>query len=112
MERFIEETFGAKPLFEASRLVLEAQQEVEALRATRAAAAQKRIGELLAQLSEIAHLHHWHDEADVIATLEAQPVGNSVRLQRQLRVGMRQLETQLHDRLLATVVTRLKSRRR
>lgn len=112
MERFIEETFGAKPLFEASRLVLEAQHEVEELRTPRGGAAQKRIGGLLAQLSEIAHLHHWHDEADVIATLEAQPVGNSVRLQRQLRIGMRQLETQLHDRLLATVVARLKSRRR
>jgi hypothetical protein len=111
MERFIEETFGAKPLFEASRLVLEAQHEVEELR-SRGATAQRRIGDLLAQLSEIAHLHHWHDEADVIATLEAQPVGNSVRLQRQLRIGMRQLERQLHDRLLAVVVTRLKDRRR
>lgn len=112
MERFIEETFGAKPLFEASKVLHEAQQEVEALRSPRGAAAERRIGQLLGQLSEIAHLHHWLDETDVIASLEAQPVGNRVALQRQLRAGMRQLEVRLRERLLAIVATRLKGRRR
>jgi hypothetical protein len=112
MERFIEETFGAKPLIEASKMLHEAQELVEELRTARAGAAQRRIGVLLERLNEMAHLHHWMEETDLIASLRVRRAASRSALQRRLRVGVKELAVRLHDRLLGAVVTRLEGRRR
>ena len=111
MERFIDETFGARPLLEAWQLVRDALQQVDQLRTARAAAARRKIRSLLSRVEEAAQLHHWLDELDLIASLPLRgttPAG----LHRRLRPGLRALERRLHDRLLGAVVTRLESRRR
>lgn len=112
MERFIEETFGAKPLFEASKLLHEAQALVEELRTAKDVAVRRRIGALLSRLTDVAELHHWIEETDLIASAQAGWNKTPLALQRHLRASLRQVEIRLHDRLLNTVVTRLKSRRR
>ncbi|HTH65889.1 MAG TPA: hypothetical protein VL563_14480 [Gemmatimonadales bacterium] len=112
MERFIEETFGAKPLLEASKALHESQELVEQLRTARGMAAQRRIGVLLERLNEMAHLHHWLEESDLIASLQVRRVRNRTALQRHLRTGLKELAMRLHDRLLGAVVTRLEGRRR
>ncbi len=112
MERFIEETFGAKPLMEASKLLHEAHEQVEELRGAHGTTAQRRIRGLLERLNEMAHLHHWIDESDLIASLQVRRARNRAALQRQLRTGLRELGTLLHNRLLGAVVTRLEGRRR
>lgn len=112
MERFIEETFGAKPLLDASKLLHEAQQLVDELKGSRAAATQRRIATVLSRLNEMAHLHHWLDEADLIASLQARRAERRGALQRTLRSGLKELSDRLHDRLLGAVVTRLEGRRR
>ncbi len=112
MERFIEETFGAKPLIEASKVLHETQELVEALRTARGGAAQRRIGVLLERLNEMAHLHHWLEESDLIASLQVRRARNRTALQRHLRVRLKELAVRLHDRLLGAVVTRLEGRRR
>lgn len=112
MERFIEETFGAKPLIEASKALHESQELVEQLRSARGVAAQRRIGVLLESLHEMANLHHWLEEADLIASLQLRRARNRTALQRHLRVGLKELTVRLHDRLLGAVVTRLEGRRR
>jgi hypothetical protein len=112
MERFIEETFGAKPLFQAYQLVLDALEQVEDVRTARAApAALRKIRTLLSRVEEAAQLHHWHDEQDLIASLQFRRAGRT-ELQRQLKAGLQDLERRLHDRLLGAVVTRLEGRRR
>lgn len=112
MERFIEETFGAKPLFEAYQLVLDALENVEALRSARGApAALRKIRSLLARIEEAAQLHHWLDELDLIASLEIRRASRT-ELQRKFKAGLMELEVRLHDRLLGAVVTRLEGRRR
>jgi hypothetical protein len=112
MERFIEETFGAKPLFQAYQLTLDALEQVEELRTARAApAALRKIRTLLARIEEAAQLHHWLDELDLIASLQFRRA-NRTELQRLLKVGLQELERRLHDRLLGAVVTRLEGRRR
>jgi hypothetical protein len=112
MERFIAETFGAKPLIEASKVLHDAQALVDELKGSHARATERRIGALLSRLDEMAHLHQWLDEADVIASIRARRARSRTVLQRQLRAGLRDLEVRLHDRLLGAVVTRLESRRR
>jgi stalled ribosome rescue protein Dom34 len=112
MERFIEETFGAKPLIEASKVLHESQELVEELRTARGVAAQRRIGVLLERLNEMAHLHHWLEESDLIASLQVRRARNRTALQRQLRLDLKALAERLHDRLLGAVVTRLEGRRR
>lgn len=112
MERFIEETFGAKPLFHAYQLTLDALEQVEELRTARAApAALRKIRTLLSRIEEAAQLHHWLDELDLIASLQFRRVSRT-ELQRKLKLGLQELEQRLHDRLLGAVVTRLESRRR
>ena len=112
MERFIEETFGAKPLFTAYQLVLDALEHVDALRAARGApAALRKIRALLARIEEAAQLHHWLDELDLIASLRIRRASRT-ELQCHLKAGLQELEVRLHDRLLGAVVTRLESRRR
>jgi hypothetical protein len=112
MERFIEETFGAKPLFQAYQLTLDALEHVEELRTARAApAALRKIRTLLSRIEEAAQLHHWLDELDLIASLQFRRVSR-IELQRKLKLGLRELEQRLHDRLLGAVVTRLEGRRR
>ena len=111
MERFIEETFGAKPLFQAYQLTLDALEHVEELRTARAAAALRKIRTLLSRIEEAAQLHHWHDEQDLIASLQFRRVSRT-ELQRKLKLGLQELEQRLHDRLLGAVVTRLEGRRR
>ena len=111
MERFIEETFGAKPLFTAYQLVLDALEQVDELRTPRATAALRKIRNLLARIEETAQLHHWLDELDLIASLQHQR-GSRTVVQRQLKLGLKELEQKLHDRLLGAVVTRLEGRRR
>jgi hypothetical protein len=112
MERFIEETFGAKPLFEAYQMARDALEQVQELRTARAApAALRRIRTLLSRVEEAAQLHHWLDELDLIASLRLRR-GHRTELQRQLKSGLQELEQRLHDRLLGAVVTRLEGRRR
>lgn len=112
MERFIEETFGAKPLFEAYQLVLDALEQVEELRTARTAqAALRKIRNVLARVEEAATLHHWLDELDLIASLQIRRA-NRTELHRHLKAGLKELEGKLHDRLLGAVVTRLEGRRR
>ncbi|MGE5144617.1 MAG: hypothetical protein ACM3OA_14390 [Acidobacteriota bacterium] len=112
MERFIEETFGAKPLFEAYQLVLDALEHVEELRTARGApAALRKIRTVLARIEEAAQLHHWLDELDLIASLQIRRASRT-GLQRHLKAGLKELEVRLHDRLLGAVVTRLEGRRR
>ena len=112
MERFIEETFGAKPLFEASKLLHDAQALVEELRTAKDTSVRRRIGALIARLNDVAQLHHWIEETDLIASAQAGWSKSPLALQRHLRASLRQVGVRLHDRLLQTVVTRLKSRRR
>lgn len=112
MERFIEETFGAKPLFEASKLLHDAQALVEELRTAKDTSVRRRIGALIGRLIDIAQLHHWIEETDLIASAQAGWSKSPLALQRHLRASLRQVEVRLHDRLLNTIVTRLKSRRR
>lgn len=112
MERFIEETFGAKPLFQAYQLALDALEQVDELRAARAApAALRKIRTLLSRIEEAAQLHHWLDELDLIASLRFRRASRT-ELQRKLKSGLQELEQRLHDRLLGAVVTRLEGRRR
>ena len=112
MERFIEETFGAKPLFQAYQLTLDALDHVAALQTARAApAALRKIRSLLSRIEEAAQLHHWLDELDLIASLQFRRVSRD-ELQRKLKAGLQELERRLHDRLLGAVVTRLEGRRR
>jgi hypothetical protein len=112
MERFIEETFGAKPLFQAYQLTLDALEQVEELRTARAApAALRKIRTLLLRVEEAAQLHHWLDELDLIASLQFRRASRT-ELHRKLKVGLQELEQRLHDRLLGAVVTRLEGRRR
>lgn len=111
MERFIEETFGAKPLFEAYQLVLDALEQVEELRGSKAAAALRKIRTLVGRVEEAAQLHHWLDELDLIASLQIRRASRT-ELQRHLKAGLKELEVRLHDRLLGAVVTRLEGRRR
>jgi len=112
MERFIEETFGAKPLFQAYQLTLDALELVEELRTARAApAALKKIRIVLLRIEEAAQLHQWLDELDLIASLQFRRVSRT-ELQRRLKLGLQELEQRLHDRLLGAVVTRLEGRRR
>lgn len=112
MERFIEETFGAKPLFEASKLIREAQALVEEPPKVKDAGTRRRIGVLLTRLHDAAQLHQWLEETDVIASLQTGKAKSPAALERHLRTGLSQLEDLLHDRLLRTITTRLKSRRR
>lgn len=111
MERFIEETFGAKPLFVAYQLVLDALEQVDELRTARSAAALRKIRTLLARVEEAAQLHQWLHELDLIASLPLTGASRTA-LQRRLRPGLKELEQRLHDRLLGAVKTRLESRRR
>ncbi|HET9708137.1 MAG TPA: hypothetical protein VFP39_07520 [Gemmatimonadales bacterium] len=112
MERFIEETFGAKPLFQAYQLTLDALEQVDELHTPRAApAALRKIRTLLTRIEDAAQLHHWVDELDLIASLQFRRTSRT-ELQQKLRAGLQDLERRLHDRLLGAVVTRLEGRRR
>ena len=77
-------------------------------------AARRRLAGLTEKLGDMAHLHQWTDEADLIASLEELPqrARGPGGLRRHLRAGLGRLEQQLHARLLRTLILRLKGRRR
>ena len=107
MKRFVQWAFGPGPLFEAAKLLHQAEYAVEALRKEPGDPEMHRaLARTLHALREAADANHWTEEGNTFAHLyrmllwPADPAG----LVRPMRAGLFAAEQKLRNRLASAAV--------